>query len=117
MAKYTDVPEDDESIKEAALDLMSRWDDKWELLDHRILCSRIILNLLEERKGLRMLNEADAPLMTTPIGLLKVDSEGMRILADYCATLKQQINTLVSQDIPGKKVWAASTWKYSAHNE
>ncbi len=83
----------DDEVLGAALDLVARWDNdqKWELLEHRIKCMNIMRQLLEERKSLNLLLNAKPPLMTTPIGLLPVDSEGMRKLADYAALLEASL--------------------------
>jgi hypothetical protein len=47
---YSEVPIDDFSVKKAAVDLVAAFDDKWELLDHRMLCMKMMLNLIHERK-------------------------------------------------------------------
>ena len=90
----------DDEVLRAALDLVSRWDDdqKWEFLDHRVKCMNIMRQLLEERKGLKQLVNAEPPMMTTPIGLLPVNSEGMRKLADYTASLTKKNNTVVKNE-------------------
>jgi len=90
----------DDDVLGAALDLVARWDDdqKWEFLEHRIKCMNIMRQLLEERKSLNLLLNAKPPLMTTPIGLLPVDSEGMRKLADYAASFITKNSVVVKNE-------------------
>ena len=95
----------DDEVLRAALDLVSRWDDdqKWEFLDHRVKCMNIMRQLLEERKGLKQLVNTEPPMMTTPIGLLPVNSDGMQKLADYAASLTNKNNTVVKNEDIGSK--------------
>jgi len=95
MKYYDNVPMDDDSIQGAAIDLMSAWNDEWDLLEHRLMCARMMMNMIQDRNGLRDLMSADPPMMTTPIGLLTVDSEGMRKLVDYANSLNVKENKTV----------------------
>jgi len=93
MSDYTD-----NEVLDAACDLVARWDDdnKYEFLEHRIRCMNIMRSLLQEREGLRLMIGAKPAMMSTPIGLLPVDSEGMRKLVDYAASLT--LNAAPMQD-------------------
>ncbi len=88
----------DNEVLDAACDLVARWDDdkKYEFLEHRIRCMNIMRSLLQEREGLRLMLGAKPAMMSTPIGLLPVDSEGMRKLVDYAASLT--LNVAPKQD-------------------
>jgi hypothetical protein len=90
----------DDEVLDAALDLVARWNDdqKWEFLEHRIKCMNIMRQLLEERKSIKQLVNAEPAMMTTPIGLLPVDSEGMRKLADYVASLTNKNSVVVKNE-------------------
>lgn len=107
MSDYTD-----KEVLDAALDLVSRWEDdkKYEFLEHRIRCMNIMRSLLQEREGLRLMLGVKPAMMETPIGLLPVDSEGMRKLVDYTAAIslnaapKQDSNNIATNELTYKPV-------------
>jgi hypothetical protein len=54
---FPDVPIDDFSVKKAAVDLVAAFDDKWELLEHRMLRMKMMLNLIHERNEKTSFND------------------------------------------------------------